>query len=47
LPEETGGDALLSIDEISDKVNGLAKGRVPLKSDRMSMFIDVVRQEVA
>lgn len=41
LPEETGGDALLSIDEISDKVNGLAKGRVPLKSDRMSMFIDV------
>lgn len=47
LPEETGGDALLSIDEICGKVNGLAKGRVPLKCDRMSMFIDVVRQEVA
>ncbi len=25
LPEETGGDALLSIDEICGKVNGLAK----------------------
>ena len=41
LPEETGGDALLSIDEICGKVNGLAKGRVPLKCDRMSMFVDV------
>ena len=41
LPEETGGDALLSIDEICGKVNGLAKGRVPLKCDRLSMFIDV------
>src|SRR5574344_448425 len=39
LPEETGGDALLSINEICGKGTGLAKGRVPLKCDRLSMFI--------
>ncbi len=41
LPEDIDGEAMLSIDAICGKVNGLGKGRIPLNCDRLSMFIDV------
>ncbi|UKI33655.1 MAG: hypothetical protein L6W00_09610 [Lentisphaeria bacterium] len=47
LPDDTADDSLLSVDEICAKINGLARRRVPLKCDRLTMFVDVVRQEVA
>ena len=45
--DDTADDSLLSVDEICAKINGLARRRVPLKCDRLTMFVDVVRQEVA
>ena len=47
LPDDTADDSLLSVDGICAKINGLARRRVPLKCDRLTMFVDVVRQEVA
>ena len=41
LPEDLSDDTLLSVDEICGRVNGLARGRVPLACDRLTMFIDV------
>lgn len=41
LPEDECGDSLLSVDEICAKIGGLAKGRVPLGCDRLTMFVDV------
>jgi len=41
LPEDTEDDSLLSVDEIAGKVNGLAHNRIPLASDKLTMFIDV------
>ncbi|MDD4818265.1 MAG: phage terminase large subunit family protein [Victivallaceae bacterium] len=41
LAEDIDGEAMLSIDAICGKINGLGKGRVPLNCDRLSMFIDV------
>ncbi len=41
LPEDFGGDTLLSADEIASKVNGLPKGRVPLSCDKVTCFIDI------
>ncbi|OQA87653.1 MAG: Phage terminase large subunit (GpA) [Lentisphaerae bacterium ADurb.Bin242] len=41
LPEDTLDNSMLSVDAICDKVNGLAKGKVPLACDRLTMFVDV------
>ena len=41
LPEDSGGDAMLSQDEIASKVNGLVEGAVPLACDRLTLFIDI------
>ena len=41
LPEDLSDDTLLSVDEICGKINGLARYRVPLACDRLTMFIDV------
>ena len=41
LPDDTADDSLLSVDEICAKINGLARLRVPLKCDRLTMFVDV------
>ncbi len=41
LPEDTPDNSMLSIDAICDKVNGLAKGKVPLACDKLTMFVDV------
>ena len=41
LPEDMDDDALLSVDEIASKVNGLSQGKVPLACDRVTMFIDI------
>ena len=41
LPEDTGGDDMLSADEIASKVNGLAAGTVPLACDKVTCFIDI------
>ncbi len=41
LPDDTADDTLLSVDEICAKISGIARGRVPLKCDRLTMFIDV------
>ena len=41
LPDDTADDSLLSVDEICAKINGLARWRVPLKCDRLTMFVDV------
>ncbi|MFA6690176.1 MAG: hypothetical protein WCS18_11930, partial [Sphaerochaetaceae bacterium] len=41
LPEDVFDDAMLSIDEIAAKVNGLSAGRVPLACDRVTAFIDI------
>jgi len=41
LPEDTQDDSMLSVDEICAKVNSLAKGRIPLACDKLTMFIDV------
>ena len=41
LPEDTGGEEILSIDAICAKINGLSHNKVPLACDRMTLFIDV------
>ena len=41
LPDDTADDSLLSVDEICAKINGLVRRRVPLKCDRLTMFVDV------
>ena len=41
LPEELSTDDLMSVDEIAGKVNDLARGRVPLACDKLTIFIDV------
>ncbi len=41
LPEDTQDDTLLSVDAICAKVNGIARGRVPLACDKLTMFIDI------
>ena len=41
LPDDTADDSLLSVDEICAKINGLARRRIPLKCDRLTMFVDV------
>lgn len=41
LPDDTADDSHLSVDEICAKINGLARRRVPLKCDRLTMFVDV------
>src|SRR5574344_1043523 len=41
LPEDTYDDEMLTVDEIAAKVNGLAKSRVPIACDKITMFIDV------
>ena len=41
LPDDTADDSLLSVDEICAKINGLARRRVPLKCDRLTMSVDV------
>lgn len=41
FPDDTADDSLLSVDEICAKINGLARRRVPLKCDRLTMFVDV------
>ena len=41
LPDDTADDSLLSVDEICAKINGLTRRRVPLKCDRLTMFVDV------
>ena len=41
LPEDTGGEEILSVDAICAKINGLPHNKVPLACDRMTLFIDV------
>ena len=41
LPDDTADDSLLSVDGICAKINGLVRRRVPLKCDRLTMFVDV------
>ena len=41
LPEDIGDEAILSVDEIACKVNGLGKGRMPMGTDHITMFVDV------
>ena len=41
LPEDTGGEEILSIDAICAKINGLPHNKVPLACDRVTLFIDV------
>jgi len=41
LPEDMADDALLSVDEIAGKVNGVARGKIPLACDRVTMFVDI------
>ena len=41
LPEDTGGEEILSIDAICAKINGLPHNKVPLACDHVTLFIDV------
>ena len=41
LPDDIGGDTLLSMDEIANKVNGLPMGRVPVACHKVTAFIDI------
>ena len=41
LPEDVGGEEILSIDAICAKINGLPHNKVPLACDRLTLFIDV------
>lgn len=41
LPEDIGDESLLSVDEIAGKVNGLAKSRIPMGCDHLTMFVDI------
>ena len=41
LPEDTGGEEILSIDAICAKVSGLPHNKVPLACDRVTLYIDV------
>jgi len=41
MPEDMQDDTLLTVDEIAGKVNGIARGKVPLDCVRITMFIDI------
>lgn len=41
LPDDIGGDTLLTVDEIASKVNGMPQGRVPLICDKVTAFVDI------
>ena len=41
LPDDDSDEALLTVDEIASKVNGLKQSRIPIACDRLTMFIDV------
>lgn len=41
LPEETPDDELLTAEQIAAKVNGHARGEVPIGCTRLTMFVDV------
>ena len=41
LPDDFGGDDLLSEDEIAAKLNGLPRKKVPAWCDRLTMFVDI------
>jgi hypothetical protein len=41
LPEDTGGEEILSVDAICAKINGIPHNKVPLACDRVTLFIDV------
>ena len=41
LPEDTGGEEILSIDAICEKINGLPHNKVPLACNHVTTFIDV------
>ena len=41
LPEDSCDDQMMSVDEIAGKVSGLAKSRIPIAADKVTMFIDV------
>jgi len=41
LPEDTQDDSLMSVDEIAEKVSGLAHAKVPLACDKITIFIDI------
>ena len=44
LPEESDDGGLLSADEITQKVNGMRRGEVPVGCSRVTMFIDVQKE---
>ena len=41
LPEDVGGEEIMSIDAICQKINGLPHNKVPLACDRITLFIDI------
>ena len=41
LPEDTGGEEILSIDAICEKINGLPHNKIPLACNHVTTFIDV------
>ena len=41
LPEDAGGEEILSIDAICEKINGLPHNKVPLACNHVTTFIDV------
>jgi hypothetical protein len=41
LPDDNSDETMLTVDEIASKVNGMAKGKIPIACDKLTMFIDV------
>jgi hypothetical protein len=41
LPDDNSDETMLTVDEIASKVNGLAKDKIPIDCDKLTMFIDV------
>jgi hypothetical protein len=41
LPDDNSDETMLTVDEIASKVNGLAKNKIPIDCDKLTMFIDV------
>lgn len=41
LPEEEADDGLLTADQVAEKINGLARGDLPIGCQHLTMFVDV------
>lgn len=41
LPDDNSDESMMTVDEIASKVNGMKMRKIPIASDKLTMFIDV------